>query len=76
MAENINKHDNKQYIAQLYQTNTVTNITNIQLRIIEIIEMFEGTHIPFLILQGDNVYQTFKFLSLGEERYVHERLEF
>ena len=57
MAENINKHDNKQYIAQLYQTNTVTNITNIQLRIIEIIEMFEGTHIPFLILQGDNVYQ-------------------
>ena len=38
--------------------------------------MFEGTHIPFLILQGDNVYQTFKFLSLGEERYVHERLEF
>jgi len=21
------------------------------------IEMFEGTHIPFLILQGDNVYQ-------------------
>ena len=28
-AENINKHDNRQYIAQLYQTNTVTNITNI-----------------------------------------------
>ena len=29
VAENINKHDNKQYIAQLYQTITVTNITNI-----------------------------------------------
>jgi hypothetical protein len=48
VAENINKHDNKQYIAQLYQTITVTNITNIQLRIIKIIEMFVGTHIPFL----------------------------
>ena len=57
VAENINKHDNKQYIAQLYQTITVTNITNIQLRIIKIIEMFVGTHIPFLILQRDNVYQ-------------------
>ena len=33
VAENINKHDNKQYIAQLYQTITVTNITNIKLRI-------------------------------------------
>ena len=37
------------------------------------IEMFEGRHTPFLILQREyqNVYMTLKFLSLGEERYAH-----
>ena len=38
------------------------------------IEMFEGRHIPFLILQRDNVYQNIhdiQVLSLGEERDVH-----
>ena len=38
------------------------------------IEMFEGRHIPFLILQRVNVYQNIhdiQVLSLGEERDVH-----
>ena len=36
------------------------------------IEMFEGRHIPFLILQRDNVYQNIHDIQFNSIAYAHQ----